>query len=70
MEIISDDKIYVRCLGGNGSTFDVATKLFELVPHDEILQKGMYVIEARNKIMGYLETIPFEDILYQSSFKV
>ena len=29
-----------------------------------------YGIEARNKIMGYLETIPFEDILYQSGFKV
>lgn len=29
-----------------------------------------YGIEARNKIMGYLETIPFEDILYQSGFNV
>lgn len=29
-----------------------------------------YGIEARNKIMGYLETIPFENILYQSGFKV
>lgn len=29
-----------------------------------------YGIEARNKIMGYLETIPFEDIMYQSGFKV
>lgn len=29
-----------------------------------------YGIEARNKIMGYLETISFEDIMYQSGFKV
>lgn len=29
-----------------------------------------YGIEARNKVMGYLETIPFENILYQSGFKV
>lgn len=31
---------------------------------------GRYGIKARNKIMGYLETIPFEDILYQLCFKV
>lgn len=29
-----------------------------------------YGIEARNKIIGYLESIPFEDIMYQSGFKV
>ena len=29
-----------------------------------------YGIEARNKIMGYLESISFEDIIYQSGFKV
>lgn len=31
---------------------------------------GRYGIEARNKIMGYLEIISFEDILYRSGFKV
>jgi hypothetical protein len=29
-----------------------------------------YGIKARNKIMGYLESIPFEYIMYQSGFKV
>lgn len=41
--IISDEKIDVRCLGGDGSTFDVLTRLFEPVPPDEVLHKGMYV---------------------------
>jgi hypothetical protein len=54
VEILSDDKIDVRCLGSNGSTFDVATKLFELVPPDEVLTKGMYVKDDEGELFKFI----------------
>lgn len=41
--IPNKEYIEVRCLGDYGSTFEVYTDLFELVPNYEILHKGMYV---------------------------
>lgn len=54
--ILSDDKINVRCLASDGSTYDVDADLFEPVPPDEILQKGMYVKDDEGetyKFIGY-----------------
>lgn len=86
VEILSDEKIGVRCLGSDESTFDVATKLFELVPHDEILTKGMYVKDDEGetyKFLGYRSNgihvshsafwkdfIFYEDIRYIKKFTV
>ena len=56
VEILSDEKIKVRCLASDGSTYDVDADLFELVPHDEILIKGMYVKDDEGdlfKFIGY-----------------
>lgn len=56
VEILSDEKIKVRCLGSDGSTYDVDADLFELVPPDEILTKGMYVKDDEGetyKFIGY-----------------
>lgn len=56
VEILSDDKINVRCLASDGSIYDVDADLFELVPHDEVLTKGMYVKDDEGetyKFIGY-----------------
>lgn len=84
--ILSHEKIDVRCLGGDGSTYDVATKLFELVPPDEILTKGMNVMDNRGelyKFTGYRvnginvshprfwdDFIPYDNIRYLKKFIV
>lgn len=54
VEILSDEKIDVRCLGDNGSTYSVYTKLFELVPPDEILTKGMYVKDDEGELFKFI----------------
>lgn len=54
VDIISHEKIAVRCLEGDGPTFDVATKFFELVPHDEILTKGMYVKDDEGELFKFI----------------
>lgn len=41
--ILVENRIQVKCLGGDGSSYDVNAKLFEPVPSDEVLHKGMYV---------------------------
>lgn len=56
VEILSDEKIEVRCLGGDSSIYGVDNDLFELVPLDEILTKGMYVKDNEGetyKFIGY-----------------
>lgn len=56
VEILSDEKINVRCLASDGSTYDVDADLFGLVPPDEILTKGMYVKDVEGetyKFIGY-----------------
>lgn len=56
VEILSDEKINVRCLGRDGSTYDVYADIFELVPPDEVLTKGMYVKDDEGetyKFIGY-----------------
>lgn len=86
MEILSDEKIYVRCLGGDSSIYDVYTDLFELVPLDEVLYKGMYVKDDEGelcKFIGYRENsiivshpkfgsypIGYDDIRYIKKFIV
>lgn len=52
--ILSDEKINVRCLRSDGSTYDVDTDLFELVPYDEILQKGMYVKDDGGELFKFI----------------
>lgn len=39
VEILSDEKINVRCLGRDGSTYDVDADIFELVPLMKYLLK-------------------------------
>ena len=56
--IISHEKIDVKCLGGDGSTYDVATKLFELVPPDEILTEGMYVKTIDGELCKFVKYTP------------
>lgn len=82
--ILSHEKIDVRCLGGDGSTFDVATKLFELVPRDEILTKGMYVKTIDGELCKFVkygvsgitvshdwrEYISYDNIRYLKRFTV
>jgi len=48
---------------------DVGNKRYPDIEYT-FVKYGIYGIIARNKILGYLETIPFEDIMYQSRFKV
>lgn len=52
--IISYEEIEIRCLGGDGSTFDVDTELFELVPPDEVLTKGMYVKDDEGELFKFI----------------
>lgn len=84
VEILSDDKIDVRCLGSDGSTYDVDTKLFELVPPDEILTKGMYVEDKYGEKYKFIkygtrgirvehpwrEFLDYDDIVYNKQFIV
>lgn len=84
--IVSDKKIDVRCLGGDGQIFEVLTKLFELVPPDEILTKGMDVMNdegekykfVRYRVNGinvshprfWDDFIPYDNIRYLKKFVV
>lgn len=52
--ILPDEKIDVRCLGGDGSIYDVDNDLFELVPSDEILTKGMYVKDDEGELFKFI----------------
>lgn len=52
--ILSDDKIDIRCLASDGSTYDVYAKLFELVPPDEICTKGMYVKDDEGELFKFI----------------
>lgn len=54
VEILPDEKIDVRCLGGDGSTYDVDVELFELVSPDEILTKGMYVKDDEGELFKFI----------------
>ena len=54
VEILSDEKIDVRCLGGDSSIYGVYAKIFELVPHDEILTKGMYVKDDEGELFKFI----------------
>ena len=55
VEILSDEKINVRCLGGDSSIYAVYIDLFELVPPDEILTKGMYVKDDEGELFNFLD---------------
>ena len=48
---------------------DVGNKRYPDIEYT-FIKYERYGIKARNKIIGYLESIPFEDIMYQSGFKV
>lgn len=54
VEILSDEKINVRCLGRDGSTYDVDADIFELVPPDEVLTKGMYVKDDEVELFKFI----------------
>lgn len=54
VEILSDGKINVRCLGRDGSTYDVDADIFELVTPDEILTKGMYVKDDEGELFKFI----------------
>lgn len=76
--------IDVRCLGSDGSIFEVKSSLFELVPKHEILHKGMYVEDkygdkyefikygVRGIRVGHLykSILFYDDIVYSKNFKV
>lgn len=82
--IPNKEQIEVRCLGGDGSTFDVYTELFELVPKHEILHKGIFVEDMygeKYKFIGYgargirvehhwREFLDYDDIVYSNKFVV
>lgn len=54
VEILSDEKINVRCLASDGSTYDVDADLFEHVPPDEVLIKGMYVKDNEGELFEFI----------------
>ena len=54
MGILSDEKINVRCLASDGSIYDVDADLFELVPPDEVLTKGMYVKDDEGELFKFI----------------
>lgn len=86
VEILSNEKIDVRCLGGDSSTYGVDTDLFELVPPDEILTKGMYVKDGEGELFKFIDyrpngvhvshpafweySISYDDIRYIKKFTV
>lgn len=86
VDILSDEKIDVRCLGSDGSTYKVDAEFFELVPLDEILTRGMYVKNDEGelfKFIGYKSNgvhvshptflddfIQYDDIIYIKKFTV
>ena len=53
--IPNKEYIEVKCLGGDGSTFDVLTRLFEHVPPDEVLIKGMYVKDNEGELFEFID---------------
>lgn len=84
VDIPSKEYIGVRCLGGNEQIFNVYTNLFELVPKNEILHKGMIVKDKygeRYKFISYAiegiivehhwrDTLGYDDIVYKKQFIV
>lgn len=82
--ILSDEKIDVRCLGGDGRTFEVLTNLFELVPPNEVLIEGMYIEDKygeKYKFIWYSARgirvehhwkgiLDYDDIVYNKKFVV
>lgn len=84
VDIPSKEYIGVRCLGGDGKIFDVYTDLFELVPKNEILHRGMIVNDKygdKYKFIGYRvngilvehhwrDTLDYDDIVYKKQFIV
>nr|DAN77842.1 MAG TPA: hypothetical protein [Caudoviricetes sp.] len=86
VEIISDDKINVRCLDSDSSIYDVDTNLFELVPLHEILYKGREVKNSRGELYKFIkyhqngisvesprfcdDFISYDDIRYIKKFTV
>lgn len=82
--IPNKEYIEVRCLGGDGSTFEVYTDLFELVPNYEILRKGMYVEDKYGEKYKFIwygargirvehpwrNILDYDDIVYSKKFTV
>ena len=84
VDIPNKEYIVVRCLGGDGTIFNVYTDLFELVPKHEILHKGMivkdkygekykfisYVIEGIIVEHPFRNILEYDNILYSKKFIV
>lgn len=84
VDIPNKEYIGVRCLGGDGKMFEVYTDLFELVPKNEILHKGMIVKDKygeKYKFIFYgiegiivehtlINTLEYDNILYSKQFIV
>jgi len=82
--ILSENKINVKCLGGDGSTFEVGASLFELVPKYEVLHKGMCVKDKYGEEYKFInygvrgitvkhrlrDILGYDDIVYINKFIV
>lgn len=84
--ILSENRINVKCLGGDGSYFGVDAELFELVPLDEILTDGMYVMNDEGEKYRFVsyrvnginvshprfwdDFIPYDNVVYLKKFIV